>query len=119
MKLITTFIAVVMLLATCHAGQEVLEYAKVKKVGTLSGVVTDQTGAPIPGTQVSEMSDDWKTELRSTSTDAQGRWSLLPRSGIKSYRIRFAKDGFNQVWVRLRIKARNTTPLAITLPVAT
>jgi hypothetical protein len=90
-------------LTLCQAGQETIEYAKIRNVKTLSGVVIDPAGAPIVQVRVLEMSDDWKTEPRSTMTDAQGRWSLPPNPGSKAYRIRFVEDGFDQVWLPVRL----------------
>jgi len=91
------------LVATCEAGQEIVQYAKIRKVVSLSGTVTDATGAAIPEVRVCEMSPKWKTELQCTNTDSEGRWLLAIRKGTMVYPLRLAKDNFNQVWIRVRL----------------
>jgi hypothetical protein len=119
MKIVATIAVVICFLTTCPAGQETVEYAKVRNAANLSGVVSDQSGAAIPQVRVFEMSDDWRSELRSTTTDAQGRWSLSPTVNGATYRIQFTKDGFNTVRIRVRVTKHRAKPLAVELPVAT
>ena len=118
MKIITTVALVLAFLSWCEAGNEVIQYAKVRDVQSLSGVVADSSGAPIAGAIVCEMSGGWKTQLGCTETDPQGRWSLKPIGKAKTYEIRFAKGGFHQVWMRLRLRP-SAKPFTIEMPVAT
>lgn len=106
------------LVATCGAGQQDVQYAKIRTAASLSGNVADAAGVPIPQVRVCEMSANSETKLQCTTTDSQGQWSLTPRKNTRVYRLRFAKNNFNQVWLRVRLTKRKAAPLAITLPVA-
>ena len=118
MKTIATVAIVLGVLTWCDAGNEVVQYANVRDVQSLSGAVTDPSGAPITGARVCEMSGGWKTDVQCTTTDSEGHWSLEPTAKMRIYEIKFAVDGFNQVWIRLRIKTK-AKPFTIELPIAT
>ena len=60
----------VALLAVCNAEESTIEYARIQKAQSLSGIIRDQTGVPVPEAAVEEMSDDWSEVLRQTTTDA-------------------------------------------------
>lgn len=64
----------VALLAVCSADESMIEYARVQKAQSLSGVIRDQAGEPFPQVEVDEMSDDWSAVLQHTVTDAAGHW---------------------------------------------
>lgn len=121
MKTILNIALVVCLATTCNAGQgqTVFQYAKTRDVSTLSGTVTDAQGAVIPDVQVCSMANQWKKELRCTASDSEGRWSLPSIANENTYELRFVKDGFNQVLIRVRLAKRKVTPLIVELPVAT
>jgi carboxypeptidase family protein len=119
MKIVATIAVVICFLTVCQAGQETVEYAKVRNAANLSGVVSDRSGAAIAQVRVFEMSDDWSAELRSTTTDSQGRWSFSPTVNGATYRIQFIKDGFNTVRIRVKVTKRRAKPLAVEMPVAT
>ncbi|MGB6524888.1 MAG: carboxypeptidase regulatory-like domain-containing protein [Candidatus Acidiferrales bacterium] len=61
--------------------------------GSLSGVVTDQSGAVIPGTQVQLLSASGEN-IASTTADDQGRYEFsdVPAG---TYRVEFHKQGFS------------------------
>ncbi len=59
---------------------------------TISGVVTDQSGAAVSGAAVAARNVETGV-ARSTVTDANGRYSL-PALPIGPYELRFGKDGF-------------------------
>jgi hypothetical protein len=42
----------------CYANESIVGYAAVQKAQSLSGVIRDQAGVPIPQVAVEEMSDD-------------------------------------------------------------
>ena len=119
MKAVLSMVAVLCLVATCEAGQEVIQYARTRNVSALSGTVTDPSGAAIPNVQVCSMTAGWRRELQCATTNAEGRWTLPPRSGANTYQLRFMKDGFQQVWIRVRLTKRKVVPFRVTLPVAT
>ena len=119
MKIVANFLLVLCLLGICEAGQEVLQYAETRNVPTLSGTVVDRTGAAIPDAQVCSMSAGWKTELKCTTTDSDGRWALPVRPKETLYYLRFVKATFNQVWIKARVTTHNASPLTVEMPVAT
>jgi hypothetical protein len=109
---------VIALLTVCHANESIIEYAGVQKANSLSGVITDQAGAPMPQVTVEEMSDDWTTVLQTTATDVNGRWSLPEVRGRKVHQIRFAKYAFHQVRFRVRLVRKKAKPLDFEMSVA-
>ena len=119
MRILANFLLVLCWLSICQAGQEVVQYAKTRKVSTLSGTVVDRTGATIPDTQVCSMSAGWKTDLQCTTTDSDGRWALSVKPKEKLYNLRFVKANFNQVWIKVRVTTRKSAPLTVEMPVAT
>lgn len=119
MRKVTLVAFLLCLVTTCGAGQqEVVQYAKIRNAGSLSGNVADAAGVPIPQVRVCEMSANSEIELQCTTTDSQGQWSLTARKDTEVYRLRFAKNSFNHVWLRVRLTKRKAAPLTITLPVA-
>ncbi len=106
------------LLTVCNAEESTVEYAHVQKAQSLSGVIRDQTGVPIPQVAVEEMSDDWSTMLQQTTTGVDGHWSLPVLRGGRTHNIRFLKHGFKQLRLRIKLTQRPTRPLDFVLPVA-
>lgn len=119
MKAIATLSIVLALLMSCAAQNAIVEYAKTRSTKSLSGSVNDQSGMAIPDVQVREMSSDWKAQLRSTKTDANGRWSLYPFVSGKTYCIEFSKPNFNTVHIRVKITNHSNEMIVVELPVAT
>ena len=119
MKTIAALVIVLGFLTSCAAQNTVIEYAKTRSAKTLSGAVNDQSGSAIPGVRVNEMSSDWKTQLRSTTTDANGRRSLHPFVSGKTYCIEFAKPNFNPVRIHVKINKHGNGTIVVELPVAT
>lgn len=117
-KTIARSAAAFCLLTICYANESAIEYTKVRNAAELSGVVLDQVGAPISEVRVSEMSDKWSTELRSTATDSQGRWSFTPTETGKIYEIQLRKVGFHAVRIRVKVTKHRAKPLIVELPVA-
>jgi hypothetical protein len=68
-----------------HAQYQIIVIEKVQLATSLAAVVTDITGSPMPGVLVEEFSSDWKQSLRSTKTDAKGRFTLAPVKGRDVY----------------------------------
>ena len=119
MRILANFLLTLCLLGICEAGQEVVQYSKIRNVSTLSGMVVDSTGAAIPDAQVCSMSVGWKTELQCTTTDSEGHWALSARRKEKLHYLRFVKASFNQVWIKARVTRRKAAPLTVEMPVAT
>ena len=111
---------VVCLALSCEGqGQISIRYAKTRDVAGLSGTVTDTMGAVIPSVKVCSTTNDWKKKLRCTATGSDGRWSLPSTANENTYHLRFIKDGFNQVLMRVRFAKRGVTPFIVELPNAT
>jgi len=108
----------VALLAVCSADESTIEYARVQKAQSLSGVIRDQVGEPIPQVAVDEMSDDWSAVLQHTVTDAAGHWSLPVLPGRRLHSIRLLKSTFHPLRFRVELTRRAKKPLDFQLPVS-
>jgi hypothetical protein len=62
-------------------------------VKALNGVVVYPDGEPVKGAKVTELTSDWKSELRVTSTDSEGCFSLAPVKGSKVYYLEITVPG--------------------------
>jgi hypothetical protein len=101
------------------AGVEIVEIAKVKVVGQLSGEVRDPSGAPLSGATVEEVSPDWKIVFQNTKTDTEGHFAMTPSTRRRLYYVVVTLPGFNSVRMRVRIDASSTKQLDIQLPLGT
>jgi hypothetical protein len=93
--------------------------ALAQGTSAIAGVVTDTTGAVLPGVTVEARSPVLIEQSRNTVTDAEGRYrviDLLP--GV--YEVKFSLAGFNAV-VRpgIELQANFTAPLNVQLRVGT
>lgn len=75
-----------------HAAEEIVEL-RLQTVKALNGVVVYPNGEPVKGAKVAELTFDWKAELRVTSTDSEGRFSLAPVKGRKVYYLEITVPG--------------------------
>jgi hypothetical protein len=75
-----------------HAAEEIVEL-RLQTVKALKGVVVYPNGELVKGAKVAELTSDWKTELRVTSTDSEGRFSLAPVNGRKVYYLEITVPG--------------------------
>ena len=118
-----TVIAATALLSSALPGikaqAQIIEIAQVQLADSLSGLVQDPAGAPIPKVIVQEFSPDWKRSLRSTQTDKRGVFSLAPVHGRRVYYLRLSADGFNPLRVRVQLDAKRGGKLKLKLYVAT
>ena len=67
-----------------RAAEEIVAF-RLQTVKALRGIVLYPNGDVVKGAKVAELTPDWKTELRETRTDAEGRFSLAPVKGRKIY----------------------------------
>jgi hypothetical protein len=72
-----------LLLSRCIAGVEIVEIGNLQFTKTLGGIIAEPADSPLADVQVIEVTSDWQTTIRSTRTDAEGRWSLPTRSGTR------------------------------------
>jgi hypothetical protein len=110
-----------LLLSPCFAGVETVEIGNVQFTKTPGGIVTDPADSPLADVQVIEVRSDWQTTIRSTRTDAEGRWSLTPVPGQGIYFFRFITKQccFNEVRCRVKLNKRKGKELRISLPLST
>jgi hypothetical protein len=101
------------------AQYQLIEIADVQLAKSLDATIQDPTGAPIPKALVREFSADWKTVLRSTSTDTDGRFSFTPVRGRKIYFIQISAPGFDPLRFRLQVDVKRGTSLKLKLTIAT
>src|SRR5688500_4205744 len=71
---------------------QVLAMAQSAPNGTVSGVVTDTTGAVIPGVSIS-VKNVGTDVTRKATTDPSGHWTL-PALTVGNYQISYEFDGF-------------------------
>ena len=102
-----------------HAQYQIIEIEKVQLATSLAAVVTDITGSPMQGVLVEEFSSDWKQSLRSTKTDAKGRFTLAPAKGRDVYYLQLRRDGFDPLRVRVKIDPKQGKNLRLKLEIAT
>jgi hypothetical protein len=74
--------------------------------GTVSGIVTDETGAPIPGVTVAVSGMD-----ETVSSGADGRYTILNVS-MESHAVVFAKTGWQTISVTVTAKKFNADNIA-------
>jgi len=109
------------LMSPCFAGIETVEIGNVQFAEILGGIVIDPAGSPLADVQVIEVAPDWRTIIRITRTDADGRWSLPPVPKRRIYFLRFITKQccFNQVRCRVKLSKRKGKELRIELPLST
>jgi hypothetical protein len=105
--------------ATPVVGVEMVIIEKVQKAQWLNGEVVAPAGEPIEGVEVVETASDCETALRSTHSDASGRWSLAPLPKQTLYYLRFNKPEFNPVCIKLKLSNSGEKQLKVKLPVST
>lgn len=66
-------------------GAEQIVELSLQTVKALKGIVVYPNGDIVKGAKVVELTSDWKTELRETHTDEEGRFSLTPVKGRTVY----------------------------------
>ncbi len=65
------------------------------------------------GVLVEEFSSDWKIALRSTKTEHQGQFVLLPVKGRKTYFLQFSFPNCNPIRLRAKVDAKNGKELQV------
>ena len=75
-----------------YAAEEIVEL-RLQTVRALKGIVVYPNGEIVKGAKVAELTSDWKTELRETRTDEDGRFNLAPIKGHKVYYLQITVPG--------------------------
>ena len=102
-----------------EAQYQIVELADVQLAKSIGATIQDPIGAPVPKAVVQEFSSDWKTVLRSGSTDTQGRFSFGPAKGRTIYFIQISAPGFDPLRFRLQVDTKRGTRLKLKLMLAT
>ena len=122
MKPLSSLVAIVALLwfpMRTVAQYQLVELSDVQLAKSLDATILDTTGTPIPKARVQEFSADWKTVLRSTSTDTDGRFSFTPMRSKKIYFIQVSAPGFDPLRFHLQVDVKRGASLKLKLTVAT
>jgi carboxypeptidase family protein len=102
-----------------RAQAQTVEIADLQLASSLSGLVQDPAGTPIPNAIVQELSSDWKRQLRSTQSDSSGIFSLAPVQGRRVYYLQLSARGFNPLRVRVQVDPKRGGKLRLKLYLAT
>ncbi len=87
------------------------------QVGTITGTVTDQTGAALPGVTVSVTNQERKT-TRTDTTDAQGHYRLAGLA-LATYRVEGVLSGFGGAAKQnIRVEAETATVVDLVMKLA-
>jgi len=100
-------------------GVATIEIQNVQLARSLGAVVHDSAGFPMAGVLVEEFTSDWKESLRSTKTDATGRFTFTRVKGRDVYYLQLRMDGFNPLRVRVKINQMLGKNLQLKLNIAT
>jgi hypothetical protein len=92
LRLISLLLCVVSFRPHVNAAEQIVEL-RLQTVKALKGVVVYANGEPVKGAKVADWTSDWKTELRATSTDSEGRFSLPRVKGRKVYYLEITVPG--------------------------
>jgi Carboxypeptidase regulatory-like domain len=118
LQLVAAFVCVAVLPSQLR-GNEELVILPPQTVKSLNGVVV-LNGVPIEGAIVAEFGADYKTEIRRTTTDAKGRFTLPSVRGQEIYHLQISAPGpgINPARAKVRISRRGKALLNIPLHVA-
>lgn len=94
-------------------GVSIIEYGDVQVVAELAGVVHDPADAPMAGVLVEEFGSDWKSALRSTKTDEQGRFAMTTVQDRKTYFLQFSFRNCNPIRLRVKVDAKHGKQLQV------
>ena len=99
-------------------GMAIIEIQNVQLAHSAAAVVRDALGSPIAGVLVEEFSADWKESLRSTKTNAEGRFTFASIKRRKIYYLQLRMDGLNPLRVRVKVDPNRRKELQIEMSVA-
>lgn len=116
---LTALVGLVCIPAIIQAQYQIIELADVQFAKSVGATIHDPSGAPVPKAVVQEFRADWKTVLRSTSTDGHGKFSFTPAQGRKIYFFQISAPGFDPLRFRLQVDSKHGATLNLKLTVAT
>src|ERR1700722_1744824 len=101
------------------AQNQLVEIETPQLAKSVAGVVNDPSGAVLPTVTVEERSEDWKTVLRSTETDGNGRFHFSSNRNKTIYYLQFSLAGFNPLRIKLQLDKKANAAVVVKLPIAT
>jgi Carboxypeptidase regulatory-like domain len=101
------------------AQHQIVELADVQLAKFLSAVVQDHQGSPLTNVLVQELSPDWKTVWRTSTTNNHGRFSLATVQRRKIYYLQLSTPGFDPLRVRVQVDRKRGASLKLRLMIAT
>jgi hypothetical protein len=110
---------ILLLYAPVPAQYQTIELADTQVANSVGAIVQDPNGSAIPGASVAEFAASWKTVLRSTSTDIDGRFSFNRVRSRDVYFIQISARGFDPLRFRLKLDPKHGISLRLKLTVAT
>jgi hypothetical protein len=93
----------VLLTTSAIAVREVVVIDEPQLAQRVKGVVLDAMGTPITDMKVTDCGKDWKTQLRSTTTDRRGQFHFSGQRGKRIYYLRFDHPLWNPLELKLKI----------------
>ena len=100
-------------------GIEIIVDRNIHLAPSLSAVIIDSEGSPIKGVVVEETGENWTGLLRTTTSDASGRFTFEPVKGRKIYYFIFKSDGFHWMEYRMKVNPLHWKTLKLLMEVAT
>ncbi len=97
---------------------EIIEFEKPFVFKALNGTITDNVGFPIPKVLVELVKADWKSRIKATLTDEQGKFILDESSPGINY-IKISKDGFNTIFVKIIVDKKSKDTFKIKMGIST
>lgn len=101
------------------AQMEVVEIDTPQFAKSVAGVVNDPSGAALPGVIVEERSADWKTVLRSTETDGNGKFRFSSSPNQRTYYLQLSRSGFNWLRIKLHLDKKAKSGVVLKMPIGT
>jgi hypothetical protein len=98
---------------------EIVEIGTPQPAKSVAGFVSDPSGSALPRVTVEERTEDWKTVLRSTETDDQGRFHFSTTRKKTVYHLQFGRAGFNWVRITLQVDKKAAPAVTVKMPLGT
>jgi hypothetical protein len=101
--LMAVALACAFFVASAKAVRELVIIERPQLAQKLEGVVLDPSGAPIPDMTVTDRTENGTAALRTTKTDAKGRFHFATQRGKTFYCLRFDHPLWNPLQLTVKI----------------
>src|SRR6185437_2093973 len=110
-RILTSLLLAVVVLAGCHAA-----YAQMRIVGSITGVVTDPSGATVPNAKVT-LKDEVNGTNKEATTNGSGQYAF-PDLPFGTFEVSVTATGFQTAVVQhVSVVASQTTDVPVQLKV--